>query len=97
MARGWVSMRGGCSLARSLVDSVDPPKHILVILDRAKRSVQAVDLIISERTGAPIVSSSFVHLHLHTEYSLLDGACRLDRLMEKAHALKFPAMAHDEP
>ena len=37
--------------------------------------------------------AEFVHLHLHTEYSLLDGACRLDRLMERAHALKFPAIA----
>jgi len=37
--------------------------------------------------------ADFVHLHLHTEYSLLDGACRLDRLMDKAHELKFPAMA----
>src|SRR5215831_1226433 len=37
--------------------------------------------------------ADFVHLHLHTEYSLLDGACRLDRLMERAHELKFPAMA----
>src|SRR5512139_3568221 len=37
--------------------------------------------------------ADFVHLHLHTEYSLLDGACRLDRLVEKAHALKFPALA----
>ncbi len=37
--------------------------------------------------------ADFVHLHLHTEYSLLDGACRLDRLMEHAHALKFPSMA----
>ena len=37
--------------------------------------------------------AEFVHLHLHTEYSLLDGACRLDRLMEKARALKFPAIA----
>ncbi len=35
----------------------------------------------------------FVHLHLHTEYSLLDGACRLDRLTAKAHELKFPALA----
>ena len=26
---------------------------------------------------------SFVHLHVHTEYSLLDGACRIDRLMQK--------------
>lgn len=37
--------------------------------------------------------AEFVHLHLHTEYSLLDGACRLDRLVERAHELKFPALA----
>jgi DNA polymerase-3 subunit alpha len=37
--------------------------------------------------------ADFVHLHLHTEYSLLDGACRLDKLIEKAHDLKFPALA----
>jgi len=37
--------------------------------------------------------ADFVHLHLHTEYSLLDGACRLDRLMDKAHELKFAALA----
>ncbi|MSU64297.1 MAG: DNA polymerase III subunit alpha [Pedosphaera sp.] len=37
--------------------------------------------------------ADYVHLHLHTEYSLLDGACRLDRLMEKAHELKFGSMA----
>ena len=37
--------------------------------------------------------ADFVHLHLHTEYSLLDGACRLDRLMEKARELQFSALA----
>src|SRR3974377_1570368 len=37
--------------------------------------------------------AEFVHLHLHTEYSLLDGACRLDRVMEKAHKLNFPSIA----
>ncbi|MDE3067226.1 MAG: DNA polymerase III subunit alpha [Verrucomicrobiota bacterium] len=37
--------------------------------------------------------ADFVHLHLHTEYSLLDGACRLDRLMDKARELRFPALA----
>jgi DNA polymerase-3 subunit alpha len=37
--------------------------------------------------------ADFVHLHLHTEFSLLDGACRLDRLMDRAHELKFPALA----
>src|SRR5215467_3469162 len=37
--------------------------------------------------------ADFVHLHLHTEYSLLDGACRLDRLMDRAHELKMPSLA----
>src|SRR2546426_11478784 len=37
--------------------------------------------------------ADFVHLHLHSEYSLLDGACRLDRLMDKADELKLPALA----
>src|SRR3989442_6976404 len=35
----------------------------------------------------------FGHLHLHSGYSLIDGACRLDKLTEKAHELKFGAMA----
>ncbi|MBT5928111.1 MAG: DNA polymerase III subunit alpha [Verrucomicrobia bacterium] len=37
--------------------------------------------------------AEFVHLHLHTEYSLLDAACRIDRLMEQASKMEFPAMA----
>jgi DNA polymerase III subunit alpha len=37
--------------------------------------------------------AEFVHLHLHTEYSLLDGACRLDRLLDKARELEFSALA----
>src|SRR3954452_663645 len=37
--------------------------------------------------------ADFVHLHMQTEYSLLDGACRLDRLMDKSHELKIPALA----
>lgn len=38
-------------------------------------------------------NADFVHLHLHTEYSLLDAACRLDRLMDKAQEMGFPALA----
>ena len=37
--------------------------------------------------------SDFVHLHLHTEYSLLDGAIGLDKLIKKAIDLKMPAVA----
>lgn len=38
-------------------------------------------------------SAEFVHLHLHTEFSLLDAACRLDKLVERAAALNFPALS----
>ena len=30
---------------------------------------------------------SFTHLHVHTEYSLLDSACRLGGLLDRAKAL----------
>lgn len=35
----------------------------------------------------------FVHLHVHTEYSLLDGACRISRLIEHVQALGQKAVA----
>ena len=36
---------------------------------------------------------SFTHLHLHTEYSLLDGACRIPRLVERLKALGMTSCA----
>ena len=36
---------------------------------------------------------SFAHLHLHTEYSLLDGACRIDSLMDRVKELGQTAVA----
>jgi DNA polymerase-3 subunit alpha len=38
-------------------------------------------------------SSPFVHLHLHTQYSLLDGAIRFDDLIAKAKEYNMPAVA----
>jgi DNA polymerase III subunit alpha len=38
-------------------------------------------------------ASNFVHLHLHTDYSLLDGACEIGKLMDRAAELKMPAVA----
>jgi DNA polymerase III subunit alpha len=40
-----------------------------------------------------MASDNFVHLHLHTDYSLLDGACGIDRLMDLAAERKMPAVA----
>ncbi len=40
--------------------------------------------------------TDFVHLHLHTEFSLLDGACRIDELLDQAVELGMPALAVTE-
>src|SRR5580765_7177601 len=40
--------------------------------------------------------SEFVHLHVHTEFSLLDGACRIGELLDRAKELRMPAMAVTE-
>ena len=40
--------------------------------------------------------TEFVHLHLHTEFSLLDGACRIEELLDEAARAKVPALAVTE-
>ncbi len=35
----------------------------------------------------------FVHLHLHSQYSLLDGAIKIPPLFERARSLNMPAVA----
>jgi DNA polymerase-3 subunit alpha len=40
-----------------------------------------------------MTQSGFVHLHLHSQYSLLDGAIRLGDLVQRAVACKMPAVA----
>jgi len=37
--------------------------------------------------------ADFVHLHVHSQYSLLDGACHLEKLVRKAQEFKMPALA----
>ncbi len=39
------------------------------------------------------MSDGFVHLHVHTEYSLLDGACRIENLLDKAKTLGMKSVA----
>jgi len=40
-----------------------------------------------------MAETPFVHLHNHTDYSLLDGACEIDQLMEVVAEQKMPAVA----
>jgi len=35
----------------------------------------------------------FIHLHVHSQYSFLDGASSLDTLLDKAVSLEMPALA----
>jgi len=37
--------------------------------------------------------SEFIHLHLHTQYSLLDGACRIPQILEQAKQYKMDSLA----
>jgi len=37
--------------------------------------------------------SQFVHLHLHTDYSMLDGACDVEKLVQRVKELGMPAVA----
>ncbi len=38
-------------------------------------------------------NDNFIHLHVHSEYSLLDGACKIGDLIDRAVQLKMPALA----
>jgi DNA polymerase-3 subunit alpha len=40
-----------------------------------------------------MASAEFCHLHVHTQFSLLDGACRIDQMAQKAQRLGMPAVA----
>jgi DNA polymerase-3 subunit alpha len=40
-----------------------------------------------------MAEARFVHLHLHTDYSLLDGACRVTEVVEEAARQRMPAVA----
>ncbi len=40
-----------------------------------------------------MLHSDFVHLHVHTQYSLLDGACLIKKLVDLARRMKMPACA----
>ena len=48
------------------------------------------------RTGTyhqqPVSTSACAHLHVHSEYSLLDGACKIEGLVERAAAFGQPAL-----
>ena len=47
----------------------------------------------SDLTGNPKNSENFVHLHVHTEYSMLDGAAKISELVAEVARQEMPAIA----
>src|SRR6476620_1451670 len=47
----------------------------------------------AERASPSSGKDSLVHLHVHTEYSMLDGAARIDDLFKTAAEMAMPAIA----
>ena len=47
----------------------------------------------SPAAGPPAIEGGFVHLHLHSEYSLLDGGNRVDKLVKRVKELGMNAVA----
>src|SRR5581483_1049947 len=43
--------------------------------------------------GRRMSEAPFVHLHVHSEYSILDGACRIPDLVARATELEMPAVS----
>ena len=78
----------------------DTPLVLLLLLLAGAVCVIASDPARNRRslilTALSLPMSQFVHLHLHTEFSLLDGACRIDELLDQAQKLKMPAVAVTE-
>src|SRR5437868_15204122 len=46
----------------------------------------------TSRLCLPVPEAPFVHLHVHSEYSILDGACRVPALAARAAELEMPAV-----
>src|SRR6478736_4930188 len=59
--------------------------------DDPEAASAASDRVTRSRVGR-ITSASFTHLHVHTEFSMLDGAARLDELVAKAVGDCQPAL-----
>ncbi len=50
-------------------------------------------VFVHEYDRFPVPDAPFVHLHVHSEYSILDGACRIPELARRAAELEMPAVA----
>jgi DNA polymerase-3 subunit alpha len=61
--------------------------------DAASERAAAKGVVSGRRySRLPVPEAPFVHLHVHSEYSILDGACRIPDLAKRAAELEMPAV-----
>ena len=58
-----------------------------------KNCFKSLSLCLCGEISSNMATPEFVHLHLHTEYSLLDGANRIDKLMKRVKELGMSSVA----
>ena len=85
-------------LARWARRSIEPPaspprKSLWMIVDNWARLRHRFPLQLRQRKIETSPMSQFVHLHLHTDYSLLDGACDVEKLCQRVKEMGMPAVA----
>src|SRR5947209_11420213 len=56
-------------------------------------STQTIDRLMPQKPTAAMSSAGFVHLHVHSAYSLLKGSIKIQKLGELAKADRQPALA----
>lgn len=61
--------------------------------DTVKPVPSAIQPSVMPQAKLQVLQSDFVHLHVHTDYSTLDGMCRIQPLIERAVELGMPAVA----
>ena len=59
----------------------------------AGRKVRKSNVPSPQYDRLPVPEAPFVHLHVHSEYSILDGACRIPDLAKRAAELEMPAVS----
>jgi hypothetical protein len=92
MTADWAGCRTSCSaqISSRIVNEVAGINRVVYDIS-SKPPARSSGSNVTARTV-----NEFVHLHLHTEFSLLDGACRVGELLDRAAALKMPAVAVTE-
>ena len=87
---------GAAATVSAVIAAGDPGRARLL---RRRRPIHLRELAgtrprgVRPRRGGSESRMSFAHLHVHSEYSVLDGACPIDALAERAAALGSPRSA----